>query len=534
MSDRIQTVFRRAAVRAALEAVALAAILALAAYLRFAQLPSNPGWYSDEGTLADIARHLSEGRLQYQALTESTLVVARFPVMPSLVALLMPAGGDALATLRSITAGLGVISTAAVYALMRRVAGGRSAGLALLAAAMFALYPPAVFYSRVGFSYNLLAPLVMLAAIGLWDYLERGRPGGALLAALALGIGTVTDLMAVSVLIAAVVLILSRDGRALLWWLPLALAPLAVYVASIGLRDPEVLAADLRFIFGLMSAVPWWAQLSLIVLNIGTLMLTEVWWIPGLLGLLLLRTERLRFRLLALLLIPLVLLGRTAGLAGLRLYSISPLFPFIAIGVANLLWVGAPWLAAWSRKAALEQSRKFAWLNQSARGRWIGMRLSVWASAAVVFVLALSPLLISTLQLFGEVQAGFRRGDFWAYIPAAPAREAAEFLNRRTGADDLVLASPAIAWALDSQAADFQQLLAYSGVASVDYPASLPHSRFAFEVSADRADYAVLDPIWREWGAPHMLAVEQLIDELEQWPIVWHERGIEVRQNPDR
>ena len=53
-----------------------------------------------------------------------------------------------------------MITVAVLYLTVRRMT--RDVRLALLAALLLAIYPPAVLYSRFGFSYNLLAPLVLL------------------------------------------------------------------------------------------------------------------------------------------------------------------------------------------------------------------------------------------------------------------------------------------------------------------------------------------------------------------------------------
>lgn len=519
---------------AALQGLALLGILALAAYLRFERLATNPGWYSDEGTLADIARHLADGQLQYQALTGSILVVARFPAVPLLVAGLMGAGGDALQTLRAVSASLGVISTAALYLTTRLLLGGKGAGLGLLAAGLFAVYPPAVFYARIGFSYNLLTPLMLITAAGLWLYFDRNRRAGALVAGLAIGLGSLTDLMMISALVAAGLIVLVRNPRDLRWWLPLSLAPLVVYLVSIAARDPQLLADDLRFIAARLAVVPWWAQPSLVVLNLGTLMLTEVWWIPALIGLTVLRPRRLGVLLLLLLLVPLILLGRTTGLAGLRLYSISPLFPWVALGVASLLWQGVPRLLAVGRTVFENQLQRVPWFMRTDLGRWTATRLTALGSAAIVFLLVGSPLLVSTFQLFVQLRSGFDRGNAWAYVPVKPAREAIRRVNRLASPGELVLASPALAWALDAQAADFQQVLAYSGIPSIDYPADLPRDRFAYALGLDRAAYVVVDSIWRDWGAVHLVAVEQTLRQVESWPIVWQGGGIVVYENPAR
>lgn len=532
ISGRERQIGPRAAL--ALEAITLMAILAAASYLRLAQLSDNPGWYSDEGTLADIAAHLARGKLQYQALTDSTLLVARMPLVPLIVAALMPAGGEALETLRAFSAILGVISTGLLYLAVRWMLGGERAGFALLAAGLFAIYPPAVFYARIGFSYNLLTPLLLIALAGLWMHADRQHKFGALIAGTAIGLGTLTDLMMVSVLIAAVLVLLVQDRKLLRWWLPLTLTPLTVYLAMIAFSDARVLTTDLGFIAARLAVVPWWAQASLIVLNLGTLMLTEVWWIPALIGLLVMQPRRLSRLMLTLLLVPLVLLGRTTGLAGLRLYSISPLFPWVAMGVASLLWHGVPRLLAVTRAELGQLLERIPWVARTELGSWSAARLTTLGSAAVLFLLALSPLLISAFQLVGQVQQGFGRGNAWAYVPVRPAREAVDWVNLRTAPTDLVFASPAIAWALEAQAADFQQLLAYSGSGAIDYPADLPRDRFAYELSLDRATYVIVDSIWRGWGAVHIPEVDRMLDRIDAWPTVWQDGGIEVHENPAR
>src|SRR4030042_4262579 len=83
-------------------ALALFLVLAAAAYLRFDQLAENPGWYSDEGTIADIAQNMAEGKLQYLALGRSTLLAARLPMMPWLLSLVLSGSPKTPFTARSL------------------------------------------------------------------------------------------------------------------------------------------------------------------------------------------------------------------------------------------------------------------------------------------------------------------------------------------------------------------------------------------------------------------------------------------------
>ncbi len=148
-----------------LELAALLCILALAACLRLVNLGDNPGWYTDEGTHLDIVRHLLAGRVQYLAVHQSTLLFSRLPLFEGLFALWAWLFGLSMESLRALTGTLGTLSVGVLYRLVRSF--GHERRLALTAAFLFAIYPPAVLYSRFGFSYNLLVPLMLMAIWGL-------------------------------------------------------------------------------------------------------------------------------------------------------------------------------------------------------------------------------------------------------------------------------------------------------------------------------------------------------------------------------
>ena len=157
------------------EIAVLSLLLGLAAYLRLTHLAHNPGWYTDEGTHLNIAQNLLQGRVQYMAISQSTLLVARMPLFESLLAGLLSVSRGGIDTLRTLTGVLGVISVGLLYGVVRRTQAGQAAALPLLSAFMLAVYPQAVLYSRFGFSYNLLTPLVLLTCLGLWEYLGTHR-----------------------------------------------------------------------------------------------------------------------------------------------------------------------------------------------------------------------------------------------------------------------------------------------------------------------------------------------------------------------
>jgi 4-amino-4-deoxy-L-arabinose transferase-like glycosyltransferase len=138
------------------EAIGLCLILLLAACLRLSHLRDNPAWFTDEATHLDIAHHVLEGRWQYLAVTDSVLYFARPPLFELILAGLIDRFGYDILTLRAFTGILGVITVGLLWFVTRSLS--HNPGLGLLAAALLAIYPHAVLYSRFGFSYNLLAP----------------------------------------------------------------------------------------------------------------------------------------------------------------------------------------------------------------------------------------------------------------------------------------------------------------------------------------------------------------------------------------
>ena len=80
--------------RLSFELILMVLILGLATFLRLANLADNPGWYTDEGTHLNIAANLLDGRVQYMAVGESTLLFARLPLFETILAGLVQGSGS--------------------------------------------------------------------------------------------------------------------------------------------------------------------------------------------------------------------------------------------------------------------------------------------------------------------------------------------------------------------------------------------------------------------------------------------------------
>jgi 4-amino-4-deoxy-L-arabinose transferase-like glycosyltransferase len=497
------------------EIAALVGVLLLAALLRLVNVGENPAWYTDEAIHIDIARHLANGEIRTLAVQESTLLFARPPLFHLLLAILLRVapGADAMLLLRTLTGTLGVLAVLLVYVL-GRVHGQYRLGL--LAATALALLPQAVLYSRFGFSYNLLAVLSLVAALGLTRYVVTGRMRWLLLAGLSLGLGTLTDIAGFALLPPfAVALALMRRPRALLRNLPLLLAPFAIYMFLMLLHAPDAFLFDLRYTLArTMQGGDLTTQFATLSGNARALLTESPWLLLGVVGLVLLRPARLRWGVLLLFWLPLVAIGRGVALYSLSAYYLIPFLPLLALGIAALLDAAARFTAA-----ALDRL--------SHRGaRSLLTNVVAWLFA----VLLLLPPALAGLQ---ALQSGFPTPIDRFLIDTRAARAVAAYVNAQATPQDIVITSPALSWLLDTQTADFQMTIAAQGHATPHLPSDIAPLRWAFPMSPDSARFVVIDNLWHNWGLVHIPQLHALIEEVERWPLVYTAGELRVYANPE-
>lgn len=487
--------------------VGLVAIVLLAAFLRLAKVASSPGWYTDEGTHLDIARHLLSGRVQYLAINQSTLLFAKLPLFDGLLAGVLPLFRHDLLALRVLTGVLGIASVGLIYAISSRLSDDSDPALPLLAALAAAVMPDAALYSRFGFSYNLLAIFVLLALLGLSRHRQGDRPGWLALASLAVGLGLVTEVMGlvyVPIFGAALLLI---DRRALLWSLPLMLLPLALYAGLMLVRSPAAFLFDLHYTATRLGGGSLAGQAAQLVRNLSELARGHPWLPVGFVGLFFVPDRRLRWLALTFLVWPVLALGRSVALYHLSFYYMIPLLPLAALGLGALLWRIATWVGSWG-------AGQHRLLRQVA---WVAVTIPLWLAAGQA-IQAIRTEFVTPID------------DF--LLDPADAEAAIAYINRRAEPDDLVIASPGLAWGIAAQAADFQMATAGAGVATPHLPADLPPDRFAFDPRFEAARFVVVDDLWRRWAVIHVPGLADRLIEIEDWPVVFSAGDIVVYERP--
>lgn len=481
----------------------LLAILLLAGYLRLHNLETNPGWYSDEGTHLGIARELLNGRWQYLAINQSTLLFAKLPLFEALLAAAVHFFGLKMLTLRGLTAGLGILSVGLTYRI-GRVQMPQSRWFPLTAALALAIYPQAILYSRFGFSYNLLTPLLLLAILGLCQYKQTEQSRWLLLATVAVGLGIITDLAMVSITFVCALVIWQVNWRDGLWAGPLILLPFGVYIGVGSLTIPEAFWFDLHYTFTRLSGRTLADQLQLLGRNYTLLVAQDSWIAVSMIGLWLLPKNGRDITLLCWF-IPLLILGRTVPLTELSFYYVSWLLPLVVLGVAAVVVCG------------------FHYLIQelgAVRGWFIGgMVIGVF-------------LIMSTFLTINRVQEQFGTVIDPFLLNAADALAATDYVNQHSQPSTYVLTSPTLAWRLNTHTADFQMAIAATGQATPHLPNNIPPARFTFDPRHTNAHYVIIDPLWSRWAVIHIPQVKQIMDDVQTWPMVFSAGEIAVYKNP--
>lgn len=514
---------------AALTVAAAVVILGIAAYVRLENVADTPGWYTDEGTHILIAQNLVQGRVQYMAISQSWLLFGRMPLFEWLLAGIFRWSGTGIVALRGLTGVLGIVSVAVLGLVVYRIS--RDMILALLAMAVLAIDPQAVLFSRFGFSYNLLSPLVLIALSGLWSYIDKNKAAGLVLAALSIGVGSLSDLWMLTLLPTLCFVVLLHRWRDILWGLPLTLSPFALYSAAMLLYAPRAFLFDFGYTFWRLSHLSLVAQISNLAFNYTVLATQGPWLALALLGWFLLRPAKLRWLNLLLGLLTIAVLGRTIDLYNLSAYYMVPLLPLVSLGVASVLRYGVPVMWKEIDAGFADMVCRTAWAS---RRKWcavskMGARMAGYGVVAAIVAI---PFLVIGVRSAAQTRTGFSTDLNPVLIHPQDAWKIAVDVNRCVSPTDVVLASPGVAWLFAANVADFQMAVAVDGRAAPHLPGDIPQERFVYDPSYASARLVVVDNLWRTWGVANVPGVAEMLPIIETWSKIAESGALVVYQNP--
>jgi hypothetical protein len=343
----------------------------------------------------------------------------------------------------------------------------------------------------------------------LWEYSNHGGRRWLALAAFALGLGTISEVMAWSFIPAFALIVLMRNWRDLLWSPLLVALPFALYALVMLSTVPDAFLFDLRFTLGRLSGAPLSTQIETFINNIQQ---QNLWFFAGMFGLFALSPRSMRLSALLLFFVPLLLIGRTNALYNLSFYYLIPLLPFVALGVAAIL------------RSLLE------WVTQlSGTIQGVVTTAAHGLAASIILCVVALPLLQPVLTTLQGVPTHLELDIEPFLVNPTDARAVIDYVNNAATPTDVVIASPVIGWAIDANVADFQMSIAAEGIATPHLPADIPPDRWAFDPRFEGARFVIIDHLWRNWGVVHVPGLAEWVNRVEAtWELEFEAGTIRV------
>lgn len=507
----------------------LAAIIALAAYLRFVNLSVNPGWYPDEGSDLNISYNLLQGNLQYFSVRGTLLVAARMPLYNLLLAFAIQQFGFDILTARMLTAAVGVLTVPLLYFALRRTLGEI---LAFASAAVFALMPLAITYNRFAFSYNFQMLFVVLFLWASLELMATRREIWLFVMALTTALALVTNAVAISLIIGLIVIGWVYCRRALLWSIFVALTPSLIYFGVSYLWSPEAFIQDVNLTL-YRGSNTMLNQFAALVIGYTPVLEWNLWIPVGILGLFLIPNIRVRVLSLGIFFLTLFNILRVLYVAELGLHRIIGLFPLLALGAAVF------WVRAISYALPIIASdfdiflASVGWRDGIASS--LRRRIKALAVSLIAFVAIISPLAFYSFTSIVSVNSGFD-ANIDRVIARKPVDALAviDFVNANADTNETVISSPQIGWAIRAKAVEMQQMLSAEGYPSDNYPIALADDRFAYDASIHNARFIIVDNMWREWARNSQPGMPQSLERIQVWPVAFQRGDFTVYRNPAR
>ncbi|HZC05613.1 MAG TPA: glycosyltransferase family 39 protein [Ktedonobacterales bacterium] len=532
--------------RVGLAALAVA-LLAICVWFHLWRLPQTPGWDPQEGYNLDLAWNLLHGRLRLFALTQD---FAQHPPLFFLqLALSIRLFGYSIVAVRALAAIYAVLTCAAIILVGWRLLGS---GAALWGAAVYTIAPVMLANTRWGYSYSMLAFVGVLCLWTAWEALDARDERSArrwLYAAAALaGLAAFSDYVGIAWIAFVALAGLRRGWRSGALALGVGAGELLVGLLVCLVASPGVFIADLLSTGGRASGSNPIVAGILLLINYQRLATYDAWLLLGMIGLFLVARARSRNLLLgaAALLALVILKVRTLGPS---FHTAAPLLPLLALGAGVALTAGAArlfmWAAQWleplDRWLVERSARRSSAAPRSGDGPKLATRM---LTALLVFVVLGSPIAMTGATDVVNLASMLATPQDALLAPPADAQATIAFTLAHAHSGDLVLASPQLAWAFDQpddaqgrslgvSGADLVQTVAYGGKAAAFYPAGLPRSRWAYDISPVKARYVIVDDLLRQLAAPDQLpALAPILTQVESWPVVYRRGQYSVYERP--
>ncbi len=184
------------------------------------------------------------------------------------------------------------------------------------------------------------------------------------------------------------------------------------------------------------------------------------------------------------------------------------------------------------RGGMLALYKSWGWRPPNTILRRLSDELVTLVAALAIFLMVVTPISFVILESSIQVNTQIHSPIDIVTVNVNDAVKIGDYINSSVKPDDLVIASPALAWMFRCNVAEFQQTLAASGLESLNYQIAIPPDRFSYPVELSYARFVVVDPIWRNWAIKEIPGMKKLYSDIEAWPKTMTVGEIDVYENP--
>jgi len=502
-------------------------LIVLSGYFRFTNLAQNPGIYNDEGTLLNISNNLHKGSLEYLGIQGSWLLAGRMPVFPWLLSSSYNFFEPSLLVLRGFTALSSIISVVLLFWFLKSLSDKNLLFIKYLSPLVLALHPKFVLFNRIGFGYNLLIPITILITWFFWSYLQSKNKHWIFFASIFVGIGVLIELAYIAFVVFLAILILLFDPRKLFFVIVISLTPLFLYfLISLFLFGSPFLF-DWQTTFERGTSHSLFLQIAtMLVTTIVSFTFADTSLLIGLLGSLAIPNRKLAIIGFFGIIVPTLVINRTFSTINQSFYYFLPYLPFVAIGISSVIHKMIEWILKFSNELCDAYVFQVLRKNQSVKWR-------TFIFSLILIITILGPAVLLVLDLDTQARHKFRTSFDHLLIDISEFSKIIDFVNTVTKPMDTIIASPAIAWAIQANTTDYQISIAVNEQPTIHFPNGIPKERMRFQTDIENARYVIIDSITRSWEDEQIPGIYEWIQQIEtQWIPVFKTTSLVVYQNP--
>lgn len=180
---------------------------------------------------------------------------------------------------------------------------------------------------------------------------------------------------------------------------------------------------------------------------------------------------------------------------------------------------------------ALAWANALSIIGRKLRNFFPGKRLDRIFYGLSFFLLVLSATAQLPDVLRGKLTS---KNHFWVTQSIEEVESCANWINKNTDGDALVIANTNIAWLLRAKAVDFFQTVLWLGYPTEYFQWGISRERFIFPIELTQVQFAIIGDIDHRWTL-HQKNVDVLLRYFtdENWPIVWRGQTYIILRNPN-